>query len=313
MDKKIKILIVDQDSLMTRNLAKFLQENGFECKNGLSIREARPILFNWHPQFVLSDLLLPDGSGLELLQLIRSEKSLQHDFTTFIVMSSHNQKANVKNAIDAGVSDYIVKPFQFENVLKKLVYHCQNFRQLPDLKRKDFSNVDEGSLILHLTDLILRQALKTDPLDETLHNLVVMLNMKTMGVRCSIVHCVNEETGQVIASQDDKGISGLQLDLNRYPEILHVRNTNRMIAIENIEKDARLKFIKQQAKSIQFNSLVVSPIYQNGEFFGVLSLRLPQDKQNFTDNELRFVEIVSHVISLILGNQKSFQQFSLAA
>ena len=49
--------------------------------------------------------------------------------------------------------------------------------------------------------------------------------------------------------------------------------------------------------------MIVCPISRRNESFGVLSLRLPPEKTTISDNEVRFVEIVSHVVSLVLGNE----------
>ena len=159
-------------------------------------------------------------------------------------------------------------------------------------------------MFLHLTDLVLRQALKSQDLESTLFSLVQMVSLKTKGVRCNICHCVDDDKGVIVVSNDDRGATGININLNRYPEILHVRNTGRIVAIENIAKNKNMKFIKEHVKTINFNSIIVCPVYLDGDFFGVLSTRLPENHKFFTDNEMRFIEIVSHVVSLSLSHQK---------
>jgi len=302
-DDKFKVLLVDKDPQLLRRLTEFLSDRGFAVKAETSVKSARSRLFEWHPKIVLSDLILSDGSGLDLLKLIQHESSLQHDFTTFMIMSAHSQRANVRQAIQSGVDDYIIKPFDLDDLLNKFVFHLQNFRQIPTINKKDYNQTDEASLFLHLTDLLLRQALKGLSLENTLFNLVQMVSLKTKGVRCNVVHCVEDEKGTIVTSNDDRNASGININLNRYPEILHVRNTGSIVVIENIDKNKNLRFIKQHLKSIQFNAIIVCPVYKNGEFFGVLSLRLPENHNFFTDNELRFIEICSHVISMVLSSQ----------
>ena len=302
-NSKIKLLIVDTDTQLTRQIEKFVTQKGFEVRSATTIRDARNILFDWHPKIVLCDLILEDGSGFELLKVIQDENSLLHDFVAFIMMSAHNKNTNVKQAIQKGVSDYVVKPFKIEELTKKLIFHCQNFRQSPNLSSQEYDTVDESSLMLHLTDLVLRQALKGDDLKETLYKMTVMLGMKTKGIRCSVLNCIDEDTGVVVVTNDDKNATGIKINLNKYPEILHAQHNRRLIAIDNISTNKHLKFIKDLAVNIDFNSLLVTPLYQHGEFFGVLSLRLPSYRKSFSDNELRFVEIVSHIMSLTLSDE----------
>ena len=61
--------------------------------------------------------------------------------------------------------------------------------------------------------------------------------------------------------------------------------------------------IKGQLKNIMFNSMIVCPISRFRKPFGVLSLKMPAEKESISDNEMRFVEIVSHVVSLVLSNE----------
>ena len=300
---KFKVLIVDKDSQLNRRLEKFLSDRGFSVRIENTLKTAQNTLFEWHPKIVICDLILSDGSGLELLKVIQKEPSLKHDFTTFMIMSAHGQRANVRQAINHGVDDYVIKPFDFDELLNKLIFHLQNFRQAPTMDTNDFKHSDEASMFLHLTDLVLRQALKGGDLENTLFRLVQMVSLKTKGVRCNICHCVDDDNGIIVTSNDDRGAAGIKINLNKYPEILHVRNTGRLIAIENIDKNKNLKFIKEQVKTINFNSMIVCPLFQQGEFFGVLSLRLPKNQNSFTDNEMRFIEITSHVLSMVISDQ----------
>jgi hypothetical protein len=65
-----------------------------------------------------------------------------------------------------------------------------------------------------------------------------------------------------------------------------------------------LRHVREMAKDISFNSMIVCPVQRYGKPFGVLSLRMPPTKETVSDNEIRFVEIVSQVVSLVLSNEK---------
>jgi GAF domain-containing protein len=109
--------------------------------------------------------------------------------------------------------------------------------------------------------------------------------------------------GVVVTSNDNRSASGIRLDLNKYPEVLNAHNTGQLIAIENLELSPELKNIKAMLNDVNFNSMVVCPVFKDNQPFGVLSLRLPPEKETLSDNEIRFVEIVSHVVSLVISNQ----------
>jgi DNA-binding response OmpR family regulator len=300
---KIRVLIADDDGQLSRRLADFIGQHGFDVRISANGNDAKKQIVEWKPRLVLADMMLPESNAIGILDMMNSEPRLRHQLTHVLVMSGHNSPANVKQALSRGAKDYLVKPFRVEDVLRRLVFHCRNYRQLQDLSRSEYGAVDEGSLLLHLTDLVLRQAITGDSIPNILFNLTKMVAMKVDGVRCSVIHAMDAVTGVVVVSSDNRSASGIQLDLNKYPEVTNVVNTGVMIAIENIDKTPELKLIKGLLREIMFNSMIVCPVSRYQKPFGVLSLRMPPERTSISDNEMRFVEIVSHVVSLVLSNE----------
>lgn len=301
--ERIRVLIADDDSILARRLADYISKRGFITRVVANGKDAKAQIVEWKPRFVLADLMLPEANALELIEFIRAERSLRHHFIHVLVMSGHTVESNVKQAMQMGAKDYVVKPFTHEDILKRLIFHSRSYKQLRDISSKEYTRVDEASLMLHLTDLVLRQALGPQSLEEILYNLTRMVSIKVDGIRCSIIQCLDQKTGLVVTSNDNRDASGLEIDLYKYPEVLHVMNTQTLIAIENIGDSIELRHVRSVVKDIAFNAMVVCPVTRLGEAFGVLSLRLPPEKQTLSDNEIRFVEIVSHVVSLVLSNE----------
>ena len=300
---KIKVLIADDDGQLSRRLADFITDHGFEVRISTTGSDAKTQIVDWKPRFVLADMMLPEANALALLDFVHAQDRLKRQMTHILVMSGHNSGFNVKQALARGAKDYLVKPFKVEDVLQRLVFHTRTFKHLLDLNRNEFASTDEGSLMLHLTDLVLRQAIVGDSIPNILYNLTRMVAMKVDGVRCSVIHVASPAYGIVVVSNDDRGATGIELDLNKYPEVVNVINTGVMIAIENIETSPELRLIKGLLRDIRFNSMIVCPVSRFQKPFGVLSLRMPPEKISISDNEMRFVEIVSHVVSLVLSNE----------
>ncbi len=300
---KLRVLIADDDTKQARILCEFLNANGFSCRSAAAGFQARDLIFDWRPRYVIADLMLPELNAMTLLTTIKGDPRLRHHFWDVIVMSSHNNPSNVKQALFKGAKDYIVKPFRPEDVLKRLIFHSRGSRKIQDAGHVVSRPMDEPSMVLHLTELVLRQGISLSGFEDILFNLTRMVSMKLQGVRCSVVECLSQTHGIVVTSNDNRDASGIRLNLNNYPEIIHVMNTDKLLAIENIDDNPQLRGIKTQIKDLQFNSLVVCPLQRCGRFFGVLSLRLPPEKEIITDNEIRFTEIVAHVVSLVLTRE----------
>jgi DNA-binding response OmpR family regulator len=300
---KIKVLIADDDGQLSRRLADFISDHGFETRVAASGAAARAQILEWRPRLVLADMMLPDANALEVLDFVRDHPQLKRTQCHVLIMSGHNDAFNVRQALSRGAKDYLVKPFRLDDILRRLVFHCRSYRQLTELSQSEFGKTDEGSLLLHLTDLVLRQAIAGDSIPNILYNLTRMVAMKVDGVRCSVIHVPSITQGVVVVSNDDRGATGIELDLNKYPEVVNVMNTGVMIAIEDIEESPELRLIKGFLREIMFNSMIVCPVSRFQKPFGVLSLRMPPERKSISDNEMRFVEIVSHVVSLVLSNE----------
>lgn len=123
MDFKIKILVVDDFATMRRILKNNLKQLGFsnilEAEDGcLALEELK----KEKADLIISDWNMPNMTGLELLKAVRSDEGLKQ--IPFVMVTAEGQKGNVMEAVKAGVTNYVVKPFTpdtFEEKLKKVL------------------------------------------------------------------------------------------------------------------------------------------------------------------------------------------------
>jgi len=106
----MKFLVVDDFSTMRRIVRNILKQLGHtdveEAENG---KEALQKLKQGQFDFVISDWNMPTMTGLELLKEVRSDPTLKA--MPFLMVTAESKQENVVEAIKAGVSNYIVKPF----------------------------------------------------------------------------------------------------------------------------------------------------------------------------------------------------------
>jgi len=119
MDLNMKVLVVDDFATMRRILKNVLRQIGFrnisEAENG---RDALSQLKKEKFDLILCDWNMPEMSGLELLQAIRSDDNLKD--IPFVMVTAEAKKENIIEAVKAGVDSYIVKPFTAETIGEKL-------------------------------------------------------------------------------------------------------------------------------------------------------------------------------------------------
>jgi two-component system chemotaxis response regulator CheY len=118
-DPNMKILVVDDMSTMRRIVKNIVKQLGFanveEAGNG---QEALDKLKVDTYGFVISDWNMPVMTGIELLRAIRGDDKLKT--IPVLMVTAEAQKENLVEAIKAGVSNYIVKPFTAEVLQEKM-------------------------------------------------------------------------------------------------------------------------------------------------------------------------------------------------
>ena len=139
-----KILIVEDEVLFARAVAKRLQKDGFECGHAETIEDARILNKQLEPDLVLLDMRLPDGNGLDLLT-----EFVAKGIPT-IVMTAFGDVTDAVNAMKLGAIDYLKKPIDLEELLlivKKNEKNSELQNRLDYSKQRDTHATDGVQLI----------------------------------------------------------------------------------------------------------------------------------------------------------------------
>jgi two-component system response regulator HydG len=126
------ILLVEDDTAFGMMLQKWLKRNGYDATLCHQMKEAQKLISRQSFQLILTDLRLPDGDGIYLLQWIRESKK---DMPV-MVMTSYGEIQTAVAAIKFGALDYLEKPI-VPSVLKDKIDQALNARPVPSkLSRK---------------------------------------------------------------------------------------------------------------------------------------------------------------------------------
>ena len=119
MDKNTQVLIVDDYKTMLRIIRNLLKQIGIEnIDEAMDGQEALTKLRNGQFGLVISDWNMAPMTGLDLLKEVRADAKLKD--TPFIMVTAESKTENVAAAKQAGVSNYIVKPFNAETLRDKI-------------------------------------------------------------------------------------------------------------------------------------------------------------------------------------------------
>ena len=118
-DPNMKILVVDDMVAMRRIVKNIMKQLGFpNCNEAENGQEALQKLRGDTYGFVVSDWNMPVMTGIDLLRAIRANEKLKA--IPVLMVTAEAQQSNLVEAVQAGVSNYIVKPFTAETMQEKL-------------------------------------------------------------------------------------------------------------------------------------------------------------------------------------------------
>jgi two-component system OmpR family response regulator len=110
------ILLVEDDLMLSDAIAAALRQDSWHVDVAYEARSAQIALVDHAYAAVLLDVGLPHGSGLDVLRAMRE----RYDVTPVLIITARDQLHDRIGGLDAGADDYIVKPFQIDEMLARL-------------------------------------------------------------------------------------------------------------------------------------------------------------------------------------------------
>lgn len=131
----MKLLIIEDNEDLLQNIRTYLKREGYICEEAKSYTEAFDKVMSYTYDIVLIDIMIPGGSGL---QVLRELKSVNPETGT-IIISAKNALDDKVQGLELGADDYITKPFQLPELHARI--KAVNRRQQRD--GKEVVNVNE--------------------------------------------------------------------------------------------------------------------------------------------------------------------------
>ncbi len=151
----MKILIVEDEKDLVDVTCKYLKNEDFVCEFAYNFFDAEDKLIAYNYDIVILDINLPDGSGMDLLKIIKK----QSPSTGVLIVSARNSLDDKLKGLDLGADDYITKPFHLAEL---------NSRIKSLIRRQKFKGED----IIAFKEIVINPTAKTvkvnqDPVDLT--------------------------------------------------------------------------------------------------------------------------------------------------
>ncbi len=115
VQRKRTVLLVEDEPSIAEPLAEAIAREGFETKVAGTVAEALALAAQLEPDLVLLDVMLPDGSGLDVCRELR-----QRSQVPIIMLTARGEESDRIVGLELGADDYVVKPFSAREVVARI-------------------------------------------------------------------------------------------------------------------------------------------------------------------------------------------------
>jgi len=115
-----RILVIDDEPQITRVLRTALSAQRYDVRTANDPEEGLRIFAEWDPDLVITDLMMPGISGVEICRAVRARGT-----TPVLVLSVREHERSKVEALDAGADDYVTKPFGIQELLARVRAHLR--------------------------------------------------------------------------------------------------------------------------------------------------------------------------------------------
>lgn len=173
----MRILIVEDDKMLGDAIRQGLIQEGYAADQAQYISDADLSLLTQHYDFIILDIGLPDGSGLDFLHNIRKRACK----IPVLILTAHDTTEDKIAGLDAGADDYMIKPFDMDEL-------CARIRSL---HRR---SVEKPFPVITYKDITLHTASHS----ATLHNTPIEIGTKEFIILQTLI----ENAGRILSKQE---------------------------------------------------------------------------------------------------------------
>lgn len=207
------ILLIEDDENLNRGISLKLSREGYLVLSASDIKEAEQYWRTNTIDMIISDISLPDGSGLEFGRKVRKDSN-----TYLLYLTALDQEIDIINGYDTGADDYITKPFSVNALVAKVNAFMRRIQE------KDITKIISGDLEISVKEMQVKRNNKVVTLSKTEIMLLIYLL---------------ENAGQIVSKESILehvwGVDGLFVDDNTVTvNISRVKTKLETDAISNV-------------------------------------------------------------------------------
>lgn len=142
-----KILVIEDDKLSRKNLVRILQAEAFKPIGAENGRIGIQLAIEQKPDLIICDIMMPDLDGYEVLKVLRQASNTV--IIPFIFLTAKTERVDMRQGMNLGADDYLMKPFEIDELLKAINTRLQReeirekHAQIAQKKLQQSSDINE--------------------------------------------------------------------------------------------------------------------------------------------------------------------------
>jgi diguanylate cyclase (GGDEF)-like protein len=287
-------------------------------------RNAISHILSFQPDLVLIDLMMPNLDGISATKRIRNLNL--SSYLPVIMLTAKADNRDIIAALDAGVDDYITKPFEFD-VLMARIKNMLRLKKLQDRLMEKTQALNEANEQISRLNHVLVETNRQ--LQKKIYDLrsIFEVSYKVMGqlefehlvkdalinllgiftAKTAMLLLVDQENPDHFKVVDVKGVHSkniYEFNLNRNDKIVHYMDlVKRAFQIRNVAPE----FADIVPRLKHFEIEVLSPLYQNEELIGLVGLGANFKDEEYTQDQLDTLGILSNMLAVAISNATMYE------
>ncbi|HXT48242.1 MAG TPA: diguanylate cyclase [Gemmatimonadaceae bacterium] len=306
---KARILIADEDFVLSRTLTWLLRDQGYEVDVAPGGRGVLDHLKVTSPDLLMIDVGAEPSDGYQLLERMRGEEQWR-DMPVLVLSPQAPDEAS-SQVLKFGATDFLSKPFHVRELLARVRMQLKMRREI--LHARSALRTTEFELAQVRTEAEKRRQLVDimhevhgDFSSEELYHILVRRVAHALDIsHCSLILAhPGDETGVVAAAYETPGLRHLEIQLSRYPEVREALEKSVPVLVEDVENSPLYAEVREEwaiARSdVKVHSVIALPFGIGGFDAGVVFLRTLEGETPLTAADVEFADdVVKAAVSAI--------------
>ncbi len=284
-----RILVVDDDPSICDTLTTMLQFKGYETDVAHNGREALELAREERPDLVLLDIMMPEMDGLAVCREMKQDPTFRD--VRILMLTARSGREDVVQALEAGASDYVTKPFFIDELVARIRTNLEVKRYHDDL-----------AAMVRITQAVSSSL----DIDKVLYTIVCELAEVVKSDRASLIKIIDDDSGYVVSTVDDPELRNLQIDLKDYPEIRKANAERDVVVIDDSFEDPLMAGVAERMPARK--SIMIVPLEVQHEKLGRYVLLSSRSYRPYGDHEVKFARVVASAAANGLANAALYEQ-----